>query len=90
MPEKPKARSWKGPHTVIAIIAMLTQLALCNVFAGVDRQRFEKKANPTELLPQSPTPTLIAEPTLLADEACPTIVPKKNLGAKCIARTRSS
>jgi hypothetical protein len=88
MPEKLKARSWKGSHTVIAIIAMLTQLALCNVFAGVDRQRLAKKASPTELLPQSPTPTLMAESTLVA--TCPTIIPKRNLGAKCIARTRSS
>jgi len=86
MPEKQKARSWKGPHTIIAIIAMLTQLALCNIFAGVDRQRLAKQADPTEILP--PAPTLTAEPTL--DEACPTIISKKNMGARCIARTRSS
>jgi len=86
MPEKQKAHSWKGPHTVIAIIAMLTQLALCNAFAGVDRQRLAKKASPTEILPPASTQT--AEPTL--DEACPTIIPKRNMGARCIARTRSS
>ena len=87
MPEKPKARSWKSSHTAIAIIAMLTQVALCNVFAGVDRQRLKLKADPTNLL-QPPTPTASVEP-MLAD-ACPVIIPKKNMGAKCIARTRSS
>lgn len=86
MPEKQKVRSWKGPHTMIAIIAMLMQLALCNIFAGVDRQRLDKKANPAELQP--PTPTLIAEPTLA--EACPTIISKRNLGIKCVTHTRSS
>jgi hypothetical protein len=86
MPEKQKARNWKGPHTVIAIIAMLMQLALCNAFAGVDRQRFAKQTAPTEILP--PTPTLTAETAL--DGICPTIVSKENIGARCIARTRSS
>jgi len=85
MPEKPK-RSWKETHTMIAVIAMITQLALCNIFAGVDRQRINKAASPTEIQPAAPTPT--AEPAL--DAACPTIVPKRNMGAKCIARTRSS
>jgi len=85
MPEKPK-RSWKETHTMIAVVAMITQLALCNIFASVDRQRIEKKADPTEIQPIAPT--LTAEPTLEA--ACPTIIPKRNMGAKCIARTRSS
>ena len=88
MPEKPKkARSWKSSHTAIAIVAMLTQVALCNAFAGVDRQRLNTKASPTELLPAA-SPTVIAAPVLA--DACPVIVPKKNMGAKCIARTRSS
>lgn len=88
MPEKQKARNWKGPHTVIAIIAMLMQLALCNAFAGVDRQRFAKKANPTDdILP--PAVTVTAEPTL-DTTACPPIIQKRNMGARCIARTRSS
>ena len=87
MPEKQKARSWKGPHTINAIIAMLTQLALCNIFAGVDRQRLAKKANPTDNVLQ-PTATVTAEPTL--DATCSPIIPKRNMGAKCIARTRSS
>lgn len=86
MSEKKKARTWKGPHTMITIVAMLMQLALCNIFAGVDRQRLNNKANPAELHP--PTPTVIEESTLAED--CPTIIPKRNLGAKCIARTRSS
>jgi len=86
MPEKKKTRSWKGSQTIVAVIAMLTQLALCNIFAGVDRVRIAKKTNPTEL--QSPTPTLIAQPAPAG--ICPTSIPERNMGAKCIARTRSS
>lgn len=86
MQEKQKVHSWKGVHTVIAVIAMLTQLVLCNIFAGVDRQRLAKKASPTELQPL--TPMLITGPT--PAKTCQTIITKRNLGAKCVTRTRSS
>ena len=81
MPEKQKARNWKGPQTLIAVIAMLTQIMLCNIFAGVDRQRISKNSQPSD-------PTLLAGTTALP--ACPNVLPKQNMGAKCITQTRSS
>jgi len=90
MPEKQKARSgWKGPHTAIAIVTMLMQVALCNIFAGVDRQRIPENA--VLSIMSSAAPTIAAQPDPAeVSAACPVIVPKRNMGAKCIARTRSS
>ena len=90
MPEKQKARSgWKGPHTAIAIIAMLTQVAVCNIFAGVDRQHIPENAALS--LMSSAAPTIATQPDPAdVSAACPVIVPRRNMGAKCIARTRSS
>ncbi|MEP7134371.1 MAG: hypothetical protein ABI904_05515 [Chloroflexota bacterium] len=86
MPEKQKARSSKANQTIIAVVAMLTQLALCNIFAGVDRQRSAKNADPAEL--QAAAPTLRATPA--PAKACLTFIHKKNIGTKCITSTRSS
>jgi len=91
MPEKQKARSgWKGPHTAIAILAMLTQVALCNIFAGVDRHHIPENAS-LSILSSAAAPTIAAQPDPAeVSAACPAITPRRNMGAKCIARTRSS
>ena len=60
MPEKQKARGWKGPHTAIAIVAMLMQVALCNIFAGVDRQHIPENAALSIM--SSAAPTIATQP----------------------------
>jgi len=62
MPEKQKATNWKGIQTVIAAIAMLMLMALCNIIASFDHQPTGNMMDDISAIISTPTPPVIRMP----------------------------
>jgi len=61
MPEK-KTTNWKGIQTVIAAMAMLMLLALCNIIASFDHQPTGNVMDDLSAIISTPTPPVIRMP----------------------------
>ena len=62
MPEKQKAKNWKGIQTVIAAMAMLMLIALCNIIASFDHQPTGNVMDNLTAIIFTPTPSVIRLP----------------------------